>query len=73
MIKGNNGASQERSGSIIYLDPYMKTEYGRVNLTNCGIFKLSQEPVVAGVETISRMVAELYCERMELVPNSKAF
>ena len=73
VIKGNNGASQERSGAIIYLDPYLKTEYGRLNLTNCGIFRLSQEPVVAGAETISRMVAELYCERMELVPNSKAF
>jgi hypothetical protein len=73
VIKGNSEASKERSGAIVYLDPYMKTEYGRLNLSNCGIFKLSQEPVVAGAESISRMVAELYCERMELVPNSKAF
>ena len=72
VIKGNNGAGQERSGTIIYLDPTRTTEYGRVNLTNCGIFRLSQEPVVAGAESISRMVAELYCEGMELVPNSKA-
>ncbi len=72
VIKGNNGADQERSGSIVYLDSYMKTELGRVNLSNCGIFRLTPEPVVAGAETIRRLVAELYCEKMELVPNGKA-
>ena len=72
LIKGNSGAAQERSGAIVYLDPTRTSELGRVNLSNCGIFRLAQEQVEAGRDGIRRMVAELYCERMELVVNNAA-
>ncbi|HWN19856.1 MAG TPA: phage tail protein [Gemmatimonadales bacterium] len=70
LVKGNSGAAQERSGAIVYLDPTRTSELGRVNLSNCGIFRLGREKAEAGSESIQRMVAELYCERMELVVNN---
>jgi hypothetical protein len=72
VIKGNNGTAQERSGAIVYLDPSRTVELGRVNLSNCGIFRLGQQKVEAGRESIARMVADLYCERMDLVVNNAA-
>jgi hypothetical protein len=68
VIKGNNGAGQERSGAIVYLDASLKEEPGRVNLSNCGIFKLGSAKVEAGSEQLQRLVAELYCEQMNFVP-----
>jgi hypothetical protein len=68
VIKGNNGAGQERSGAIVYLDASMKEELGRVNLSNCGIFKLSPAKVESGSEQLQRLVAELYCEQMNFIP-----
>lgn len=70
VVKGNSGSEQERNGVIVYLDPTMKTELGRVNLSSCGIFRLTPEKVVTGSESISRMIAELYCERMDFVVNA---
>lgn len=67
VVKGNNGQGQERSGAIVYLDPTLKSELARVNLSNCGIFKLTPVKVEAGAENIQRLEAGLYCERMELV------
>jgi hypothetical protein len=66
VVKGNSGQAQERNGAIIYLDP-RKSELGRVNLVNCGIFGLAPVKAEPGSESFSRMVAELYCERMEFV------
>jgi len=70
VVKGNNGQSQERNGAIIYLDPTRKSELGRVNLINCGIFGLSPLKAEANSESISRVVADLYCERMDLLANA---
>jgi hypothetical protein len=66
VVKGNNGTDKERNGAIVYLDQSRTAELGRVNLSNCGIFRLAPEKVEAGSENIQRMVAELYCERMDL-------
>ncbi|HEY8198080.1 MAG TPA: phage tail protein [Gemmatimonadales bacterium] len=70
VVKGNSGTAQERNGAIVYLDPSRKVELGRVNLMNCGIFALDRLKTEANSESIVRMVADLYCERMELVPGS---
>ena len=67
VVNGNNGPGQERSGAIVYLDGLTKAELGRVNLMGCGIYRLAPERVDASSEAIQRVVAELYCERMELV------
>jgi phage tail-like protein len=65
LVKGNNSDDKERSGSIVYLDQTLKAELGRLNLFNCGIVRLAPVKAQAGRETIQRVQAELYCERME--------
>jgi hypothetical protein len=70
VVKGENGQDKERNGSIVYLSPNLATEYGRINLYNCGIVRLSPDKQVARSEAIRRLQAELYCERMQLVPKA---
>ena len=71
VLKGNNGPAQERSGAIVYLDAVTGSELGRIKLSGCGIYRLAPERAVTGAEAIARVVAELYCERMELVRTGK--
>lgn len=65
VVMGNNGDEQEKKGGIAFLDLYLK-ELGRINLFNCGIFRLAPAKAEANVDAIKRVTAELYCERMEL-------
>ena len=64
VINGKNTADQELSGAIVFLAQDKKTELGRVNLFNVGIFRLRN--VNPSVEQGARYEAHLYCERMEL-------
>ncbi|MFL5402468.1 MAG: phage tail protein [Gemmatimonadales bacterium] len=70
LIQGNNTEDKERNGSIVYLDPSLKVELGRINLYNCGIFGLAPKKMEAGADGIRRVEADLYCEKMELVTKS---
>jgi hypothetical protein len=65
VVMGNNGDDKEKKGGIVFLDPYLK-ELGRINLFNCGIFRLAPAKAAANTDAIKRLTAELYCERMEL-------
>lgn len=65
VIKGNSSEENEKNGSIIFLDANRQTELGRVNLSHCGIFRLSPQKTESGSESIRRLEAELYCEQME--------
>jgi hypothetical protein len=71
VVKGNNGTDRERNGAIVYLDPTRTAELGRINLSNCGIFRLTSEKLEAGSENVRRMVADLYCERMDFMAGVK--
>jgi len=66
VVKGNNDASKERSGKLSFLAPDRKAVLGEVSFFNLGIFRLETEPQTAAGEQISRIRADLYCERMEL-------
>jgi hypothetical protein len=65
VVKGNNGAANEKNGALVLLTPDRKTELARITLHNVGIFALRRRQV-ANDESIKRVTAELYCERMEL-------
>ena len=67
VIKGKNDKAAEKKGALILLDPSLKTELARINLFNLGIYRLASQASAAGAESIARLTAELYCERMELV------
>jgi phage tail-like protein len=65
VIKGNCDDAHEKSGAIVFLSPNRQQELGRIVLHNLGIFALRRQAGTTG-QQISRIVAELYCERMEL-------
>jgi hypothetical protein len=66
VVKGNDDSTKERQGKLTFLAPDLKQALGEVALFGLGIFRLEREPQVAGIETVSRLRADLYCERMEL-------
>ncbi|MBI4280327.1 MAG: phage tail protein [Armatimonadetes bacterium] len=67
VIKGRNDESREKSGTLTLLAPDARTELARVTFRSVGIFKLAREKVEANADQIQRLVADLYCERMEFV------
>ena len=66
LVRGNNGDDQEKNGAIVFLDPTLKNELGRINLSNCGLVRLGGDRQEAMKETLRGFTAELYCEQMEL-------
>ena len=66
VVRGRSGDVEEKSGSIVFLAPNLTDELGRVTLENVGIFSLGATPAESGSETIRRLAADLYVERMGL-------
>jgi phage tail-like protein len=64
VINGKNTTDQELTGAIVFLSQDRKTELGRVNLVNVGIFRLRD--VNPAAQQVARLEAHLYCDRMEL-------
>jgi hypothetical protein len=63
VVKGQNGAAQERAGTLQLLGPDLKPLFG-VSLERVGIIRISSQPQ----ETGGRIRVELYVERMRLLP-----
>jgi|RhiMetdeSRZDD1v2_1073273.scaffolds.fasta_scaffold17871_2 hypothetical protein len=66
VVKGNNTAPFEKSGSISLLNVALD-ELTRLELNGVGIFRLVTEKPDR-VESIPRVIADLYCEQMSLLP-----
>jgi hypothetical protein len=64
VVKGKNGDDSEKKGAIVFLDATHQNELGRVTFRNAGIFALRRAPRTD--DQLTRLVAELYCEQMEL-------
>jgi hypothetical protein len=72
--KEENDAEHEKTGTLTFLGPDMKTELGSVKLSGLGIYRLAPETTSEeSRRTIKRLVAELYCQRMELSVPAKSF
>jgi hypothetical protein len=67
VVNGKNGDEDEKNGAIVFLDPSLKNELGRISLFHCGIFRFGTVPGEANVDKVGRVGADLYCEGMELV------
>src|SRR5262245_11064201 len=61
VIDGHSSATDEKSGSLSFLNASFTTVLATISFSNLGIFRLENAPADP-----SRVVAELYCERMEL-------
>ena len=66
LLKGMNTDANEKSGAIVFLAPDMKTELGRITLDHCGLVQLAPDAAGSPNDNVSRLTAELYCERMGL-------
>jgi hypothetical protein len=66
VVKGNNDETREKGGSLTFLAPNLKDELGEIRFFNLGIFRLAPLPRPSGSDQVARLVADLYCERMEL-------
>jgi len=67
VVKGNNDESKEKKGRIVFLSPNRAQELLEIKLHNVGIVKLDSGKSEANADQVRRMVAELYCERMEFI------
>jgi hypothetical protein len=66
VVRGNNGQDEERTGTLEYLSPDLKTPLLTIRFSGLGIFSLSPEKSVSGQDTLRRMRAALYCETLTL-------
>lgn len=66
VVRGNRRGGGERAGTLTFLAPNRTDALGQIRLVNLGIFRLAPVPRVAGSDQIALLVAELYCERVEL-------
>jgi hypothetical protein len=71
LIKGNNGANQEKSGTLTFLSADLKTTLGEVRLGNLGIFSLSTGKRETSSDQVLQVIAGLYVEQMSFVLGGK--
>jgi len=64
VLKGNNGQDREKPGILELLSPDLKGVLASLQFQNLGIFRIAREPVQAGADAISRVKAEMYCEKI---------
>ena len=67
VIRGNNDEKREKKGSLTFLGPSRQKPLARVNLYNLGVFSLASDRPELNADQVRRMIAELYCERMEFL------
>jgi len=64
VIKGNSAQENERTGTLEFLEPSLKTAFFTLTLSNLGILRIQKERIVGEVDVIARVRVELYCEEM---------
>ncbi len=68
VVQGKNDDAHEKNGSLVFLAPDLQSQLGSVKFSGLGIYRLTREPVLpSGPNNVARNVAELYCQRMDLV------
>lgn len=67
VVKGNCGDDQEKNGSLTFLAPNLKDELARIDFFHIGICRMLDEKPQPQPDSVWKVVAELYCERMEFV------
>jgi hypothetical protein len=65
VLEGNNADTQEKRGSLTLLTPDLEQAVARIDLFNVGIFRLALERPGPYDMDPRRVVAGLYCERMD--------
>lgn len=69
VIKGNNGQEKEKTATLEYLTPDLKTVLFTLKFQNVGVFKVAPEKTDAK-DQIRRVKAEMYCEKIDFTANT---
>jgi phage tail-like protein len=64
VIEGNSEEDKEKTGTLEYLTSDLKTVLFTVTFHNLGVFKLTDDKLEAGSESLRRTKVEMYCEEM---------
>jgi hypothetical protein len=64
VLDGKNDDRQEKSGKIVLLGANIADVLGEIRFFNLGLFRLAEAKQPA--DAVKRVVADLYCEQMEL-------
>ena len=68
LVKGNSGQNGRKDGFLRFTkEPPSSAPISMIHLYNIGICKVGPAPMDANGEGLGKVVAELYCERMELL------
>jgi hypothetical protein len=67
VIQGNNSDEKEKSGALLFMDPTLSNEILRIELNQCGIFRLAEARSPTGILLPGYVTAEIYCERLKFV------
>jgi hypothetical protein len=67
VIAGQHQDSDEKSGTLDYLDPTLKSALFSLNFTGLGITSVATESAEAGTEGVVKVRASAYAEKIQLV------
>lgn len=68
VIKGENSQDKEKTGSLEYLTPDLKTTLFALDFHQLGIFKFTPDKFDANADQIRKVNAEIYCEEIKFRP-----
>jgi len=65
VIKGVSGDDQEKTGHLDYLSNDLTQTLFTLNFQHLGVFKITQDKMDSGSDSIARVKVEMYCESMD--------
>jgi hypothetical protein len=69
---GSSNAANEKSGTLEYLTPDMRSSLFTLSFAGLGIFRLAPEKMEVGAQAIPRVKAEMYCDSLGFAYSSLA-
>jgi phage tail-like protein len=72
VVNGNCTESNEKSGTLEYLDPTLAMTLFQLDFTRLGVFKVTQDKAEANAEAIRRVKFEMYAESIAFKYNDAA-
>lgn len=67
VIEGQSSQDKEKSGSLVFLGTDMREEILRIDLDQCGIYRLADTRNENGLLLPGYVTAEIYCERLKFL------
>jgi hypothetical protein len=72
LVKGNSDDASERTATLQFLDPALKDALFTVTLSHVGPVRARRQVASSGIDAISLVELELYCESVAFTPGADA-